>query len=78
MNVPFILTFDVDALVGVLLEVEPLLGVLAEQVADLLVVDLEVGGVDEVLHVLVRVDRLEDVLERPEKYGPNLELVIVW
>ena len=59
------LTFDVDPLVGVLLEVEPLLGVLAEQVADLLVVDLEVGGVDEVLHVLVRVDRLEDVLERP-------------
>ena len=47
-----------------LFEVEPLLDVGPQQVPDLLVVDLEVGGVDEVLHVLARVDRLEDVLER--------------
>ena len=47
-----------------LFEVEPLLDVGAEQVPDLLVVDLEVGGVHEVLHVLARVDGLEDVLER--------------
>jgi hypothetical protein len=56
---------DVDLVVGVLLELELVGGVLAEQVADLLVVDLEVRGAREELlrRVVVRVDRVEDVLE---------------
>ena len=46
------LTRDPDALVGVLFEGELLLGVLREEVVDVLVVDLQVRGVDEVLRVL--------------------------
>ncbi len=44
-------------------EFEFLLVVVTEQISDLLVVDLEVGRVHEVLHVLAGVDGLEDVLE---------------
>ena len=43
------------------LEVELLLDVVPEQVADLLVVDLQVGGVHQVLHVLRSVDGLTNI-----------------
>ena len=42
-----------------LLEVELLLDVVPEQVADLLVVDLQVGGVHQILHVLAGINGLE-------------------
>ena len=43
---------DVDACLRVLLQLEPLAGLLGEQVSNLLLVDLQVGGPDQELGVL--------------------------
>ena len=48
-----------------LLEVELFSYVCPEEVTNLLVVDLEVRGTNEELHVLRRLNYLENVLERP-------------
>lgn len=65
------LTLDVDTLVRVLLQRQPLLGVLPQQVSDLLVVNLQVGRVHEVLGRLGHGDGLEDVFEGA-RYDPTL------
>ena len=58
------------------LEVELLLDVVPEQVSDLLVVDLQVGGVNQILHILAGVDSLEGrklINHNEKKLFTNLE-----
>ena len=70
--IDFVRTWHPDTLVGMFLEVHFLFDVFSEEIPDLLVVDFQVGGVHQVLHVLARVNRLENVLERPEKTEKNV------
>ena len=50
---------DIDSFVRMLFQVQLLLGVLAQEVVDVLIVDLQVGCMNQVLHVFTGVNRLK-------------------
>lgn len=70
--------FDIDTLVGVLVELQPVLRVLCKQVTNLFIVNLNIAGTDEELGLVgVFGDAFEDVVEGAGHDTPLLKILII-